>query len=296
MQRSVGFVGLVVVSLVAISITRADEAAGDVRESIMKASAAYADAYNARDYQALAEQWTTGAELVEGGSRAAGREAIVASIRGWLERHPEARITIDIADVQLAAPTLARVRGRIRFSRQPGAAPQESQFTCLRVLDNGTWRLAESVVAMNHAAALDDLNWLVGGWRATDPKTGTTIDAVYERALGGRVILGRIKLVPKEGEPVESLEIIHADRAAGIVRVAIHDSTGAQAQGVIEADGTSFSRSLVGTPGETAGGSRTQWVQSIVRGGPDRFTMQSLERSLDGTPLPDGQPMHFQKK
>lgn len=279
-----------------LGVVRADEPASGVREAIVKASAAYADAYNARDYQALADQWAPGAELVEGGSRAAGREAIVASIRGWLEKHPEARIRIDIADVELAAPTLARVRGRIRFSRQPGATPQDSQFTCLRILENGTWRLAESVVALNQSAALDDLGWLVGTWRATDPKTGTTIDAVYERTLGGRAIVGRIKLVPKEGEPVESLEIIHADRAAGAVRVAIHDSTGARAEGVIESDGTSFNRSLVGTPGDAVDGSRTQWVQSIVRGGPDQFSMQSLERSLDGRPLPDGKPMHFRRK
>lgn len=288
--------GLLAVCLVAVGAARADEAGGDVREAIAKASAAYVDAYNARDYQALGDQWTPGAELIEGGSRVVGREAIVASIRGWLEKHPEARIRIDLADVDLAAPALARVRGRIRFSRQPGAAPQDSPFTCLRILEDGTWRLAESVVALNQAAALDDLNWLVGAWQARDTKTGTTIDAVYERALGGRAIIGRVKLVPSTGEPVESLEVIHADREAGAVRVAIHDSTGAQAQGVIEADGTSFSRSLVGTPGEGAGGRRTQWVQAIVRGGADTFTMQSLERSLDGTPLPDGQPMHFQKK
>jgi hypothetical protein len=52
----------------------------------------------------------------------------------------------------------------------------------------------------------------------------------------------------------------------------------------------------VGVPGEGTSGSRAKWVQTIVPGGEGRFTMQSIERSLDGRPLPDGQPMHFRKK
>lgn len=274
----------------------AAEPATDARSAITAAAKAYADAYNKRDYAALADQWTAGAELVEGGSRVAGREQIVASIRGWLERHPQASIAVDVTDVDLAAPTLARVRGRIRFSRKPGDAAQESRFTSLRVEEGGRWRLAESVVAPNQAAALDDLSWLVGRWRAVDAKSGTTIEAAYEKAIGGRAIIGRVTLRPKNGKPVESLEVIHANRGTGTVQVAIHDSTGAHAEGVIESDGTSFNRSLAGVPGEGVVGSRAQWVQAVVPGGPGSFTMQSIERSLDGHPLPDGQPMHFKKQ
>lgn len=274
----------------------AAEPAADVRAAIAAAAKAYADAYNKRDYAALADQWTAGAELVEGAARVSGREQIVASIRGWLEKHPQAMLAVEVTDVELAAPTLARVRGRIRFSRKPGDAPQESRFASLRVDEGGRWRLAESVVAPNQAAALDDLAWLVGRWRAVDAKSGTAIDAVYEKAIGGRAILGRITLRPKDGKPVESLELIHADRGAGAVRVAVHDSTGAHAEGVIESDGTSFNRSLVGVPGEGVVGSRAQWVQAVVPAGPGGFTMQSIERSLDGRPLPDGQPMHFKRQ
>jgi len=93
---------------------------------------------------ATTQPWPINGRLVRSwskGSRVAGREAIVASIRGWLEQHPEARIRIDIADVHLRRrQSLARVRGRIRFSRQPGTPPQDSPFTCLRMLDNGVWR------------------------------------------------------------------------------------------------------------------------------------------------------------
>ena len=62
----------------------AAEAAKQAVAAVKQASIAYADAYNARDYAALAAQWTEKAELIEGGSRLEGRDAIVNSIRpGW---------------------------------------------------------------------------------------------------------------------------------------------------------------------------------------------------------------------
>ena len=296
MSRFVG--GMIIAAVFGLACTDVGAAEADaaVRDAVVKAAAGYADAYNKRDFTAFADQWVERAELIEGGSRVIGRDAIVASIRGWLDRHAQAAIQIKVTDVEIVTPALARVRGVIAFTRKPGEKPVESRFESLRALEQGTWKIVESSVARNHAAALDDINWLVGAWQATDAKAGTTIDAVYEKAIDGRAIIGRVKLAPKGGKPVEAIEIIHADRGDGVIRTAVYDSTGAHAEGVIESDGTSLNRSLTGVPGDGVTGSRAQWVQTIVPGGEGRFTMQSIERSLDGRPLPDGQPMHFRKK
>jgi uncharacterized protein (TIGR02246 family) len=296
MRRFVGGLLITVVCGLACGAAGAVEGDAAVREAVVKASAAYAEAYNTRDFKALAEEWVERAELVEGGSRVVGRDSILASIRGWLERHAQAAMQIKVTDVELATPSLARVHGTILFTRKPGERPVESRFESLRALEQGAWRIVESRVERNHAAALDDISWLVGAWQATDAKAGATIDAVYEKAIDGRAIIGRVKLATKGSKPVEAIEIIHADRGDGVIRTAVYDSTGAQAEGVIESDGTSLNRSLVGVPGDGVAGSRARWVQTIVPGGEGRFTMQSIERSLDGRPLPDGQPMHFRKR
>ena len=266
-----------------------------VEAEIRKAAAAYADAYNKRDYQALAAQWTAGAELVEGAARIAGRDAIVASIRRWLDIHPQAALAVTVDAVEPVAAPLVRVRGTLAFTKKPGAKPVVTPFESLRVLEDGAWRLAESVVAPSHAAALDDLDWLVGIWRATDAQAGTTVTATFEKALGGHLIAGGMKIVPKSGATLESFEVIHADRETGQVRSWVFDSTGARAEGVFSADGTGFSRTLVGTPAAGSGASRAVWTQVIVPGGEGRFTLQSIERSLDGQPLPDNAPLHFKK-
>jgi len=263
-------------------------------EQVRKASTAYADAYNKKDYKALADQWTERAELVEGGRRLEGREAIMASLRAWRDRHPDAALQVVVSDVDMLAAPLARVSGVIRFTRRPGDKPIESRFESLRVLEDGTWRLAESLVAPSHAAALDDLDWMLGTWRS-EGNSGPVVEAVYEQAVGGYGIVGRTKTKPKSGPALESIEFIHADRDSGRVRCWVFDSTGARAEGVFEADGTTINRTMVGTPADAVPGRVSRWVQVISPGGDDRCTLHSIERSIDGRPVPDGDPVHLRK-
>lgn len=264
-------------------------------EAVKAASAAYVRSFNERDFKTLAGQWTATAELVEGGSRVAGRDPIVQSIRGWLERHPQAALDIVVEDVDLLAPPVARVRGVMRFTRKTGDKPVESRFESLRVLDDGAWRLAESIVAPSHAAALDDLDWILGTWQASDPRAGTSVETTFERALGGFAIIGRTKVRPKNGAVIETLEIVHADRATGTVRSWTFDSTGARAEGVLETEGTTLNQAMVGTPSAAVGGSVARWERVLAPAGEGRFTLQSIDRSVDGLPLPDGAPMHFRR-
>jgi hypothetical protein len=272
---------------VALALALGADAADDsIVEQVRKASVAYAEAYNKKDYKALADQWAVNAELLEGGSRLEGREAIVASIRVWRERHPEATLQIVVGDVVVLAEPLARVSGVMRFTRRPGDKPVESRFASLRVLEGGTWRLAESLVAPAHAAALDELDWMLGTWRS-EGTDGPAVEAIYEKTVGGYCILGRTKIKPKAGPTLEAVDVIHADRDSGLVRCWVFDSTGARAEGVFEADGSTINRSMVGTPSDSVSGRTSRWVQVIVPGGDSHCTMHAIERSIDGVPLPD---------
>lgn len=267
---------------------------------LTKASAAYAEAFNKRDYAALADQWTARAELVEGGARLKGRDTIVDSITMWRERHPEASLAIQLQDVEPVAEPIARISGVMRFTKKPGAAPIESRFTALRVKEGSTWRLAESRVTPAHAAALDDLDWMLGTWQADVPDRAT-IQITYEEALGGYAIVGRTKITPKPGKApllpngIEALEVIHADRDAGLIRAWVFDSTGARADGYFEFDGTSFEKVMAGTPSDAVRGRRARWVQVIAPAGDGKVTTHMIERTIDGAGLPDAQPLTFKK-
>jgi uncharacterized protein (TIGR02246 family) len=274
---------------VGIGGVMADEVS--VRTAVEKASADYVAAYNARDYEGLADQWADRAELLEGRSRVTGRKAIVASIRGWLEKHPHATLGVSVTGVQPLTETLARVEGVLLFAPEAGVEPIPSRFESLRVLDHGVWRLISSSVMPSPAAALEDLAWLVGTWRTADG----SIQMVCERAAGNQALLCRTTSSPPEGAGLHSISLIYGDRGDGLMRTTVIDSSGAHAEGVIESDGISFHRLLTGVPAASTGGSRARWVQVIVPGGDGRLTMQSIERSIDGEPIPDGMPLHFRR-
>lgn len=271
--------------------------AADVTEEIRAAGAAYAAAFNKGDFAALADQWTERATLVEGSLELAGREAIMASLRAWRERHPQATMAIEAGRVELLAEPVARVDGRITFTSQPGAKPVVSRFTSLRVREGTTWRLAESLVVPEHAFALDQLDWLLGTWTAETAGDGpkTTVETIYEKPLGAYCIVGRSRIRPADGPAIEALEIIHADRGTGLIRTWVFDSTGAQAEGVVESDGTTLSKSLVGTPSDRVAGRVARWTQLVSPTGEGRCTMHAIERSIDGAPVADGEPLNFRK-
>lgn len=276
------------------------EAAPAAIDALKKASAAYAEAFNKGDFQALADQWTTQAELVEGGARLSGRDTIIQSLRGWRSRHPEASIEIELGDVEMVAEPLARVAGVIRFKKKPGDKPVESRFTGLRVREGDTWRLAESRVTPAHVAALDDLEWMIGTWQA-EVADRATIEITYEKSLGGYALVGRTKITPKPGKAVlmpqgiEAMEVIHADRDVGLIRSWVFDSTGARAEGFFEWDGTTFDKVMTGTPSDAVRGRVATWVQVISPTGEGRCTTHMIDRSIDGVTLPDGIPLNFKK-
>ncbi|MFM7107515.1 MAG: YybH family protein [Planctomycetaceae bacterium] len=263
--------------------------------AVTKAAADYAARFNERDVDGIARHWTAGAELVEGEGRLVGRDAIVRSIRAWLERHPKARLEIEVARVQFPADSLARVSGIMTFTSRDGAKPVLSRFVSLRVLEDGEWRIAESAVVPSQAAVLDELEWLVGTWKCEAARGGDEVEATFSRSLGDASIVGRTTIKPAEGKSREVLQVIHADRASGRVKTWIFDSSGARAEGVVDADGASYHQTLVGVPAETAGGGEARWTQVIAPTGEGRFTLHAIERSIDGVPLPDGRQMDFRK-
>lgn len=268
----------------------------DPAAELKAAAAAYATAFNASDFAALADQWTERATLVEGSLTVEGRDAIVASLRAWRERHPEARLEIAVGKVDLLAGPLARVEGMLTFTAKPGAKPVKSRFTSLRVREGQAWRLAESIVVPEHAAALDELDWLVGKWTAQPAKEGkASIEAVYEKVLGGYCLLGRSQIAAEGGPTIEALEIIHADRGSGVIRSWVFDSTGAQGEGVVTFDGATIEKTMVGIPADRVPGAVARWTQLISPTGDGRATLHSIERSIDGVAVPDGQPVQLRK-
>ena len=270
-----------------------------VEAEVRAAAAAYTQAFNRSDYAALAEQWVDAATLVEGAGRLEGRAAIMASIRSWRQRHPGCSLEILIDAIEPIAEPLVRVSGSLQFTKKAGGQPVSSRFVTLRVKEADAWRILESVVVPEHAAALDELEWLVGTWHAesgdAEKGTKTSVETIYEKPLGAFCLVGRSRIRPPSGPTIEALEVIHAGRDTGLVRTWVFDSTGARGEGILEWDGATLQKTMVGTPADDVAGRVARWTQVVSRAGDSRCTMHSIERTMDGEPQPDGEPIHFRK-
>lgn len=305
--RRVGFQGVgrmrrllgIAVSGVSGGVLAIAAVAAEPVAELRQAAAAYVEAFNKGDAAAIADQWTERASLVEGDQRLEGRAAIAASLEAWRKRHPEATLAIEVVDVDLLAEPLARVAGVMRYTPRPGEKSVSSRFTSLRVREGAVWRIAESIVVPEHAAALAQLDSLIGTWTAVggDAAAGTKteIETVYEKPLGSYCIVGRTRIKRAGTATVEALEVIHADRASGLVRCWIFDSSGACGEGVIESDGTTLDAVMIGTPSASVAGRVARWVRVIAPTGADRCTVHAVERSIDGLPVADSEPLHFRR-
>lgn len=82
----------------------------EVSDALREASKRYAEAFTKGDFAAVADQWTTGAELTEGGGTVTGRDKIVESLQRWRQRHPKATLAIEVTGIDLLGESAARVR------------------------------------------------------------------------------------------------------------------------------------------------------------------------------------------
>lgn len=270
--------------------------AGVVAE-IRQADQQYAKARNARDFKALADQWTVDAELVEGGKAIRGREAIVAFFRLFAQAHPTARLQSEMETIKPLSPTLARVTGSMRMteSDNPRARWFTVRFDSLRVKEDGVWRIASSTVEQIPDAKLDDLSWLVGTWKAADKATGQAVEATFEKAQNGKLLLGRLSTTGNDGQVVEVLQVLQADPREGTIRCWLFESSGGRAEGFMEHDGATYNTTLTGVPPAAQMGDKAESVQVLTPTGPDGFTWHIIDRVIDGVKVPDQKPLLFRR-
>lgn len=264
---------------------------------IRQADEAYVKARNARDFKTLGEQWTLRGELEEDGKTIRGREGIVAFVKEFARVHPTSRMSLVVEEVKPLGDALAQVTGKIRMteSELDRARWYTCRFESLRVKEEGVWRIAKSRVEQVPDASLTDLAWLEGNWKAADKATGQEVRATFEKAHGGKLMVGRMETTGKDGKKVEVLQVLQADPREGVIRCWLFESTGGRAEGIVEHDGATFNTNLEGVPPAALLGDRAQSVQVLTPTGAEGFTWHVIERVIDGARVPDQKPLLFKK-
>ena len=248
---------------------------------------AYEVAYAKGDVKALADFFSDDAEYTTDDGRIySGKAAIEEAVRAGLAANKGSKLAIAVDTVRVLGPESVLEKGSTAVTGADGAVDR-ALYTAIHVKKDGKWKinqLIESPVpAMTPRDRLGELEWLVGRWEEADKDNDLTVSSQYNWARGGN-FLTRNVTVKKAGQvTLEGFQIIGWDPLEDRLRTWTFDDEGGYSEGHFTRNGD---RWLLRETGVTPDGNRTSADNTFTKLGPDRFTWESNNRTLDGDPQP----------
>jgi len=168
-----------------------------------------------------------------------------------------------------------------------GGETSSALYTAIHIKKNGEWKISQLVESPAPDPTphdqLSELAWLLGDWEETDKTNDLTVQSQYQWSRGGNFI-SRNLTVKRAGEvTLEGWQIIGWDPVQECIRSWTFDGEGGYADGRFTRDGD---RWLLRETGYSPDGSRIAADNTITKLGPDRYTWESSNRTLDGDPQP----------
>lgn len=265
----------------------ADQAADEA--AIRKNDEAYVAAYNRHDAKAIAAMWSPEAVYMDPdtGEAAVGRDAIEKVFAGTLADMKDAKLEIDVKSIKFVSPNVAIETGVARVVR-PKTEPETSTYTAVNVKREGKWlldRISEEEPAApppSNYEHLKDLEWMVGSWVDRDEQA--TIQTDCEWTKNKNFMTRSFAMVIGDRINMAGMQIIGWDPAAKQIRSWVFDSDGGFSEGKWKRKGDGWLIQQIGTLPD---GGKSSAVNVLKKINSNSFTWQSVERSVDGDPLPD---------
>lgn len=264
--------------------------ATEAEAGIKAITAEYAKAFNANDAKAASLLWTDAGEFVGAdGERAVGRDQIARGLAEFFKENPKTTAEVVVESVQQRSRGVAIAEGVIRVKLAGQTEAGESRYTAIHVLEDGKW-LAASVTEWVPDPALDltlkNFEWLLGEWSAKG-NDGAEVKLAYSWDEDKAFITGKYA-VTKDGKTVSKGTQVFGVNQAGGLRSWMFDSTGTTSEAVWVRD---EKRWVNETTGVLPDGSEVTSVNVIVPLGPDAFTWQTTERTVNGVPADPFPPL-----
>ncbi len=263
----------------------AQPAKADGAEAGIKVAAAeYQKAFNAGDAKAAAALWTVEGEYIaDDGEVVSGRDAIEKSLAEVFKAHPKATAEVRVESVRVLGRGLASAEGTVIIKHAGNGEPIESQYTALHVNEDGVWRAAsvsEWVPDPATNVTPKNLEWMIGEWSAKGE--GGEVKITYAWDDTKTFINGKYT-VTKDGKTVSSGTQVIARNPAGGLRSWMFDSSGTFGESIWVRD---EKRWISETSAMLPNGTEIASVNVVIPLGPDAFTWQTTDRTINDVPLP----------
>ena len=277
----VGFVGL------ALALGQATPA--NEENAVRAAVDSYTSAFNNGNLDGVLAHIAADADFIDdGGKQYKGKADLAEVLKHSLADLKGGKLKSTITSIRFLRPDVAVVDGMADVTA-PDGTTNSGHFTSTWTKSDGKWLLGctrnlhDSPATLEPAAAaLHQLEWLIGDWRHED--------ASYRVQINGRWVLNRSFLVleyiarGKDGEELTVLQYFGWDAADEVIRSWFFDSKGGDGGGDWTRDGNTWTADW---SGKLADGRPAFSVNSIQFIDDKTFLFRSVDREIDGLPLAD---------
>jgi uncharacterized protein (TIGR02246 family) len=270
-----------------VSAPAAPAERGDDQKAIAGLVAAFSKAFNGGAAAAAATTFAEDALVVdEHGGRTEGRAAIRAQLAASFADNPGSTIAIKVDSLRFLGADTALEEGRTTITpAAPGGEPEITRFTVVYIRKNGQW--LQSAVRDEYAHdlgphdRLKELEWLVGDW--VNESQDAIVSTSCKWTDDGNFLIREFTM-KTQGQPVLSgTQRIGWDAVKHQFKTWIFDSEGGFGEGYWTRDGN---RWLIKLEGVRQDGKPASATNIVTRLGKDRFSWQSVDRTLGSAAIP----------
>lgn len=294
MRKKLIFVGLVAMTLLGIrahqglSQQPAKETKGD--PAIHKAAAAYIEAMNKGDLEAILSFWAPDADFVdETGKATRGREALGDLFKKSLTALKGAKIAGQTHSMKFLRPDVALQDGSIEITSADGTR-ESNRYAIVWVKSGDKWLISSARDLPTEVAAapslpyvqLKSLEWLVGQWKPDGAKADIKVKC--EWAPNKSFLLMHYEITREGQEPMSVRQRVGWDPVNERIRSWVFDSTGGFCEGYWTRDGNKW---VVGCTGILPDGGIGGATNVYEFKDNNNFVWRSVDRQVDGQPAAD---------
>jgi uncharacterized protein (TIGR02246 family) len=261
------------------------------REAIEQSSRDFVKAFAKGDARAVAALWTEQGELLDvHGHLTRGRDAIEKAFAEVFKENPGARVEVAIESIRFPAPGLAIEEGFLRQMSAGRELPATTLYSATHVREGGQWKIAATREWGAGQDRLQDLDWLLGKWKATLPDQEVTLS--LSRNENKTFLTGRFTRTAKGKVVTSGTMRISQDPQTGQLRSWHFEEDGGHGQALWVRDGN---RWVLDSIGVLADGTETHAVNILGRINDDAVTWRSIDRVMGNHELPDTVPIKLRR-
>jgi uncharacterized protein (TIGR02246 family) len=252
--------------------------------AIQSRNQAFIKALSAGNAAAVAEFWTSTGEYTRGGATIRGRDNILKAYAEHFKTKPTGQLVAEDSAIRFLSEGVAVQEGAFAVERENPADSLRSRFSALYVKVDGQW-LFGLLREEPEGPSLAELDWLAGEWSFKTGDGQATMSV--RRTKAGAFLLVQTTIQAGDDESVAT-QVIGVDPATGGLKSWTFESDGSIGTADWVRTETGWLANVAST---NAGGEQVKAVTTLTPSTRDAFTFQSTERTVDGEPAPNIDPV-----